>query len=45
VTREVAMTKPRTLQTDRWGIVAVIVFWIVMLGIAVTGLYLYFTRP
>jgi hypothetical protein len=38
------MKKRPTLQTDRWGIVAVLVFWAVMLVFAISGLYFYFSR-
>ena len=40
-----SMGKRPTLQTDRWGIIAVLLFWAVMLTVAVGALYLYFTRP
>jgi hypothetical protein len=38
------MRKRPTLQTDRWGIVAVLVFWAVMLAFGISGLYFYFSR-
>jgi hypothetical protein len=38
------MQKRLTLQTDRWGIAAVLIFWSVLLVFTVGGLFLYFSR-
>ncbi len=37
------MAKRPTLQQDRSGIFAVLIFWAVMLALAVSGLYFYFS--
>ncbi len=38
------MRKRPTLQSDRWGIVAVLMFWAVMLTVAISALYFYLHR-